>query len=316
MRQCWVVPAIMLAGACSAHADPLDEAAALLVEPAHAPLVAAARLDDGSFVAVGGRGLLVHGTLDGWRQATLPVRRALTGVIGIDGGRVLAIGHDALVLEGAGVQDWNVVWSEPDLDAPLLDVWIGDDGLGFAIGAYGLALQTLDYGSTWTRRDDLDPTESHLYAIRGTPDGTLFVVGEFGTILRSSDRGDSWVQLTAGTDATFFGIRPGPERRLLLHGLTGRLYESHDAGESWSRLETGTLAPLYDVQFLADGRAVVVGGNGTVLVEAGPGARTFVPIPLGHRGAVVTALETKPGSLLVFGDSGIGMLDVRAVGQR
>ena len=109
---------------------------------------------------------------------------------------------------------------DPDFDAPLLDLWLGADGRGLAVGAYGLAFSTEDHGRTWARRE-IDPEEPHFYAIRQAADGTLFIAGEFGTFLRSRDGGATWKRLHTGYEGTFFGLRPGRDGRLLLHGLRG-----------------------------------------------------------------------------------------------
>ncbi len=292
-----------------ASADPLDEPAPALGVPDKALLLAIAQLGSDEVIAVGERGLVVRRAADGsWDQIPMPVRRALTAVASARDGRVIVVGHDALVLGSSDLNTWEVLWSEPELDAPFLDLWLGDDGRGFAVGAYGLALETRDAGRTWVRRDDIDPTESHLYAVREAAGGTLFIVGEFGTILRSRDRGATWVSLTADTDATFFGLRPGPSGRLLLYGLTGRLYESFDEGESWRRIDMVTSAPLYDTQFLEDGRVAIVGGNGTLLVESSGGV--FNPVPVGHRGAVAAIHEMESGSALIVGERGARQIEI------
>ena len=44
--------------------------------------------------------------------------------------------------------------SSPELDAPLLDIWISDNGKGFAVGAYGLMLATENHGQDWDPSHD------------------------------------------------------------------------------------------------------------------------------------------------------------------
>ena len=278
----------------------------MLACPKCGPITAAAATL-GGIVAVGERGLIVRGADgDRWRQAPSPVRRMLTAVTETAGGRLVAVGHDALVLSSAGPgSTWTVVRMSPELDAPLLDIWIAGNGKGFAVGAYGLALATENHGRDWSRRQ-IDPKEPHFYAIREAPNGALFIVGEFGTVLRSRDGGGSWARMAAGWDGTFFGLRTGHAGRLLIYGLEGALFESRDGGETWRRLESGVSAALYDAVFLPDGRAVVVGADGTVLIESAAGGFRRIARP--HRKAIAAVLATGPASVLLFGEGGVDRL--------
>ena len=286
-------------------AEPLDEAAAMVV-CSECGLITAAIAIPGGFVAVGERGLIVHGTAGNWQQAPAPSRRMLTGVTGTGGGNLVAVGHDALILAsrepGAA---WTVVRASPELDAPLLDIWIAGNGRGLAVGAYGMALATENHGLDWSPRE-IDQDEPHFYAIREAPDGTLFIAGEFGTVLRSRDDGATWTRLDAGWDGTFFGFRARDDGRLLLYGLEGTLLESYDGGETWHHLASGVFSALYDAVFLPDGQAVVVGADGTILIESPTGS--FERVDRASREAITAVLATGPDSVLLFGERGIDHL--------
>ena len=291
------------------HAEPLAEAAATLAAPQHGTVTAAAATRDGIY-AVGARGLILQQHGGGWRQIPAPTRRMLTSIAQTADDRLLAVGHDALILSTpATAASWKMIRSDTTLDAPLLDVWIGADGQGLAVGAYGLALATADHGRTWLQTD-IDPEEPHFYAIREDRHGNLFVVGEFGTVQRSSDRGRTWERLNPGYDGTFFGIRFDTADRILLFGLQGRLYQSGDSGESWRRIEAGVTAALYDATVLDDGRMLLVGAAGTVLLETGPGSETFRAMPLGRRGAITAVLADAPHAAVLFGEDGIHQLQL------
>ncbi len=291
-------------------ADPLQEAAPRHATPEHG-LFTAVIVTPSAIVAAGERGLIVRGTPNAWQQAAVPVRRMLTALVAAGDGRLLAVGHDALILESAdGGATWSVVHSQAGLNVPLLDAWIGRDGRGLAVGAHGLALATADYGRSWTRRE-IDPGEPHFYAVREAADGALFVIGEFGTVLRSRDHGRSWTRLDTGYAGSFFNLRVGPDGRLLLHGLRGRLYQSDDGGDLWRRRETGVAATLYDVVFDGQGRAIVVGAGGTILRET-PGRDGFRHVPWRKRGAIMAAALLDSEVLLVFGENGIGRVDLNA----
>ena len=289
-------------------AEPLFETAPVLACPKCGQINAAVQTPD-SIVAVGERGLILRSTPDGsWEQQQAPVRRMLNAVTVTRDDRLIAVGHDALVISGnSSGKAWTVIRADPALDMPLLDLWIGKEGRGFAVGAYGLALFTDDDGRNWSMRK-IDAKEPHFYAIRETPEGILFICGEFGTVLRSRNRGASWTRLQVGWDGTFFGCQMGREGRILLYGLAGMLLESYDQGASWQRLETGSSASFYDAAFLADGRAIVVGAGGVVLIESAAGK--FEHITHSHRGSLTAVLVTGMHTLALFGEGGVHTLTV------
>jgi photosystem II stability/assembly factor-like uncharacterized protein len=52
---------------------------------------------------------------------------------------------------------------------------------------------------------------------------------------------------------------------ILAFGLRGNVYESMDLGDSWRKLDIRVNASLMGGQALANGGAILVGANGTVL---------------------------------------------------
>ena len=298
----------------TSRSGPLDEAAPLLACPACGPVVAAATTP-GGIVAVGERGLILHGTSGGnWQQMPAPVRRTLTSVTRTAVGSLVAAGHDALLLSWADARSaWTIVRSSPELDAPLLDIWISDNGKGFAVGAYGLMLTTDNHGQDWTRRM-VDPDEPHFYSVHESDNGAVFLAGEFGVLFRSRDGGASWTRLDTGWEGTFFGIRAGVEGRLLLFGLEGVLMESHDDGGTWRHLDSGVTSALYDAVFLPDGRATAVGEGGTFLIESAQGG--FVRVARDSRKAISAVLVDRGGTVFLFGEEGIDLMSLQTVGPK
>jgi photosystem II stability/assembly factor-like uncharacterized protein len=193
---------------------------------------------------------------------------------------------------------------------PLLDVWFGDQRSGYALGAYGILLQTKDGGSTWSlisnRLDN--PDNFHLYGIARSISGTLLVAGEAGTLLRSRDGGENWDRPVSPYQGSFFGIVAANDGGLLAFGLRGNVFRSTDDGDTWSAVVTGDQRTLLSGMTQADGTIVLVGSAGAVLVSDDHGA-SFKSVPTSGNRVYSGVTETADGKLMLVGFGGISIID-------
>ena len=265
----------------------------------------AVALDD-RLVAVGERGHILVSADDGstWRQVEAPTRAMLTAIAFADDQVGIAVGHDAVILRTTdGGETWEMVYSAPEDEAPLFDVWFADADNGVAIGAYGSHLRTTDGGLTW-EFEPIGDTDWHLHKIARADDGRLFMAAEAGMVYRSDDDGASWIELPSPYEGSYFGVLPLGEDTVLLFGLRGHLFRSEDAGETWVELDTGTVAMLTDGIRLSDGTIVIVGLGGTVLVST-DGGRSFSYSQQEGRRGISTVVETADGRLVLVGEFGV-----------
>jgi len=267
-----------------------------------------------ALVAVGEHGIVLLSHDDGksWTQQQSPTDVLLTAVSFADDKQGLAVGHDGTILKsGDGGQHWQLV--HRDLEAgPLLTVSLASDGRhGIAGGAYGLLLTTADGGATWMPAKmpdaDEDGSDSHLYAAALPAPNRWVVVGEAGRVLLSTDQGASWTATKAPYAGSFFGITVKSAKDWLIYGLEGKMLETADAGTTWQPVETGQSSGLTSVALLADGRAVAVGLNGTILVEDQPHGR-FLPRHLATPTAL-TAVLPVDGVAVLLGERGASRLE-------
>ena len=305
---------------------------------------------DGGYVAVGERGhVLTSHDGETWAQAETPTRSTLT-VVASAAGQLWAGGHDGVILHSSDAgKTWqaqrrdpyhlaegeNPADHDPRQGAPILDIFFSDASNGIAVGAHSLMLVTDDGGATWTQKravasapaatasapmhgdvfseadlqldDEADP---HLNAIVRLDSGEWAIVGERGTFLRSSNAGVSWQKSAFPYKGSMFGILSVGGSRLLAYGLRGNVYESADLGSNWNKVATHGSANLLGGCALANGGAVLVGSNGTVLIRASAAApfvaRTFKNAN-GETPSLAGVTQGEKGDYLLVGDKGVDL---------
>lgn len=254
-------------------------------------------------VAVGERGYTPYSDDNGktWTITAAPVVATLTAVHFVNNEVGVAVGHDAVILRSIDAgRSWSKVFSAPDQEAPLLDIWFADAQHGFAVGAYGSFYETHDGGNSWQQRKVLQ-SDMHINAITGGADGILYLAGEAGTIYRSADRGASWQALKSPYRGSFFGVLRLPNDAVLVFGLRGRIYRSSDAGRNWQQISAPAQASLMGGRTLNDGSIVLLGHDGTVLLSRDQG-RSFQRQASNTRKALIAALRVSDQELLLFGE--------------
>lgn len=294
--RCVLVPCLVaLAGAAQAQAAP----PAVLATPAlkspkalGAAMLAVARAGP-RLVAAGERGTVLWSDDGGaaWQQATVPVQTTLTALRFLDARHGWATGHLGVLLKtDDGGQRWVKQldgmsagallgaaapaqhWVEDGPDKPFFDVDFADARRGFAVGAYNLAVSTVDGGLSWQALSTRlpNPKRLHLYAVRAVG-SAVFIAGEQGLLLKSSDGGASFTALPSPYKGSFFGLLASHSGSLIAYGLRGNAYRSADQGQSWSPVQTGTAASIVGGVQLDDGGLALLGQTGELLISRDDG---------------------------------------------
>ena len=164
------------------------------------------------------------------------------GLHSSDGGQTWAkqldgVAAGALLAAAAPSQKW----AEDGPDKPFFDIGFLDAQRGIAVGAYNLAVATVDGGKTWQPLSARlpNPKRLHLYAVRAVG-STVFIAGEQGLLLKSLDGGASFTPLTSPYKGSWFGLLATRSGSLIAYGLRGHAYRSSDQGASWQAIETGS----------------------------------------------------------------------------
>jgi photosystem II stability/assembly factor-like uncharacterized protein len=299
-------------------------------------------LAGGRLVSAGQRGHILYSDDRGrsWRQGQVPVSSDLVAVHFPTPLQGWAVGHDASVLHSVdGGATWALQFDgvraarrmldyyksfdasamdaqalaklhadvaqfvEEGPDKPFLDVWFEDEKTGFIVGAFNLIFRTEDGGRTWEpwyHRTE-NPRGLHLYAIR--PVGRdLVIVGEQGLVLKLDHNAGRFSALPTPYAGTYFGVI-GTAQAMLVFGLRGNILRSTDGGKQWQQVASGGGAHLNGGTVAPDGRMVLVGQAGQVLLSTDHGA-TFAPLTM-QQPMSANAVAVIGGTLAVAGQRGV-----------
>lgn len=279
--------ALLLAApaALAAWPDTATSPAEVLPRAAGALLLDGTRLDDGRLLVVGERGhVLVSADLGAsWSQAQVPTRATLTAVAA-HGGRIVAGGHDGVLLHSDdGGESWRRVrenvWDpmsdDPTSGAPVLDILYLDADRVLAIGAYSLLLASDDGGATWRPKA--------LAAAPGADAGDQTAPDDD----RAADDGgdpllfdESELMLDAEEDPHLNAIARLDDGRLFIVAERGAAFVSDDDGGTWRRLALPYDGSMFGLLPLGQGRVLAYGLRGNALLSQDNGD-TWAPVDTG-----------------------------------
>jgi len=284
-------------------------------------------------VAVGERGIVVvsDDMARTWQQASVPVSVTLTAVMFADPKNGFAVGHAGTVLatvdggstwqrllDGKKIANIELAAAKAQGDAaalkaaerlvadgadkPLLDLWVLDRQHVVVVGAYGLALESVDGGASWASwRGRLEnPKELHYYAIRQRGQQML-IAGEQGMALFSQDAGQHFKRLGLPYKGSFFTAELPSDNTLLLAGLRGHAWQSEDAGAKWQVLTAPAPITFTGSHLAQDGRLTLVNQAGMVMRLVSGALLPTADKPLPPLNGV---LNLSDGSLLVLSIQG------------
>jgi photosystem II stability/assembly factor-like uncharacterized protein len=318
----------------------LERPALMVRAPERTVLLGAAQAGS-RLLAVGERGVIVRSDDAGrsWAQAATPVSVTLTAVRFSDAQHGIAVGHGGTVLV---TEDGGTHWERrldgrriPELmladarargdavaqkaaeqmrkdgpDKPLLDVLALDPLHALVVGAYGMALATVDGGKRWVswgaRLDN--PDALHLYAVRQRG-RRIVIAGEQGLVLKSDDGGQTFQRLATPYKGSFFTLELPNEHEIVLAGLRGNVWRSTDGGSAWQSLPTPMPVSIVASQMAGDGTLLLANQAGFVLARREGGA--LVPVnrvPLPPLNGLTARAE---GGMLAVSIQGVMPVDTK-----
>lgn len=335
-RKALVLLLAAMVSAAAGAATPLDVLSVPAVQGAqsqHAVLLGIARAGE-RLVAVGERGIVLLSDDNGstWRQASVPVSTTLTAVQFVDSKSGWAVGHAGVVLHSQdGGQNWALQLDgkraaavelaaaqaagdaqrqanaerlvQDGADKPLLALSFANAREGLVVGAYGLALHTLDGGATWTSWMDRlpNPRGLHLYAV-AQQGQQVYLAGEQGLLLGSQDAGTAFTTLTSPYEGSYFSLALAPDGGLIVGGLRGKMFRSQNQGASFEPL-VNPIPVSINAAVVIDRQLLLVNQAGGLLQGAanGDGMR---PVALPPGAPLLAVAKAADGALVGVGFAG------------
>ncbi|WP_175497182.1 YCF48-related protein [Marinobacter pelagius] len=309
----------------------LTELPAMRVDDAnHSVQLAVARAGN-RLVSVGEQGIVLLSDDDGqsWSQASgVPVSVTLTDVEFISPTEGWAVGHSGVVLrtETAGEQ-WVKVMTGQEIvatiktaveslpesedmadvlkrnasyltgDEPVLDVHFSENGEGWLLGAYGIALHSRDAGQTWDSAFSItgNPNSYHLYQYIPADSHDGLIVGERGLVSRSAEESGVFESSPIDYQGTFFGGVASGSDQFVLFGLRGNVWAG--AGDSWTQIPTGSQAS-FSAGVLTPVGIVLGDVTGRLFLKSGDSEQVRELAQASD--AAITDLIVSPGGQLVM----------------
>jgi len=195
---------------------------------------------------------------------------------------------------------------------PLLDVWFFNKNKGYAIGAYGIFLQTSNGGRDWELISDrLDNPEGfHLNSITGSESGQVFIAGEAGSIHKSNDNGRNWIRLGSPYEGSYFGLL-NYGQSLFVFGLRGNVFRTDNKGESWQIVRMNNPVTLSGGVVSNTGKIVLVGNAGHIEYSDNKGA-SFNYFSSSVQSSLTAAVQVSSHEFLAVGANGIQKITIPA----
>ncbi|MCO8312936.1 WD40/YVTN/BNR-like repeat-containing protein [Pseudomonas mandelii] len=224
--------------------------------------------------------------------------------------RAVAVGdHGMVLLSDDHGQHFRQATSVP-LSTPLTGVSFVDARQGWAVGHWGVILNTSDGGDVWQVQRLSSAEDRPLFAVHFFNATQGVAVGLWSLVLTTDDGGKTWIEQkldappgSSRADLNLMGLFTDAKGQLYATAERGQLLRSDDQGKHWRYLDTGYSGTLWTGAVLSDGSLLVGGQRGTLLHGSADGL-SWKRVPLQSKSSV-TAIDVSGREVIAVGLDGL-----------
>ncbi len=216
-------------------------------------------------------------TIDGganWVKKPSPAAGTFYSVRFTAPGKGCIVGSAGVILKTADGEKWEKQGGGANFTTSnLLSLHFADTAVGYAVGANGTVLKTVNGGTVWAAVKN--PTNTNLYATYFSDTATGYAVAEDNKIYKTTTGGTAWTSLTIETSTGLRGLcftnaatgyAVGPDRSVLT---------TSNGGATWNAQSNGTRNLLFGVAFADSLVGWAVGDYG--YLKTSNGGATWIP---------------------------------------
>jgi photosystem II stability/assembly factor-like uncharacterized protein len=207
-----------------------------------------------------------------------------------------------------GGASWSVTSQGQGL---VLGLGLAADGRALAVGPGGLMLVSDDHGVTWTRADR--QASGVFRGLRSGSGRVAWAFGDSGALAITRDGGGTWKQTTVPGDRTIVDAVVSGNRIYVLD-RSGLHQRSLAEGSEWSDVKVRTRGKPSGVMAWKDGRVMLVGARGVLVISGREGTAPGAPKSLLR--TTLSSVDFAGSSVFVHGSKQIAVTRDRGVTWR
>jgi len=157
------------------------------------------------------------------------------------------------------------------VSSTLTAVYFADEKNGWAVGHWGVILNTADGGEHWSIQRVDTQVDRPLFSVHFFDAQEGIAVGLWSLVLTTHDGGKAWVTNTlpvppdgGKTDRNLFKAFASPKGTLFIAAERGLVLRSEDRGKTWQYMVTGYKGSFWSGLALKGGTLLVAGLRGTI----------------------------------------------------
>lgn len=194
------------------------------------------------------------------------------------GRRIVAAGdHGVVLLSDDDGAHFSQAKSVP-VRSTLTGLSFADDKNGWAVGQWGVVLNTVDGGQNWKVQRADTTIDQPLFSVYFKNKDEGWAVGLWSLILTTKDGGKNWTPIKlpeppggGKVDRNLYKIFANSKGDLFITAEQGMVLRSVDGGANWTYLTTGYKGSFWSGMATTDGTLLVGGLRGSIYLSKDDG---------------------------------------------